>query len=343
METISIAKVGANRLSEQLPVIVRLWTVVLLALATFFPLGVEAQSTPERVTIGYAATAMSQFPIFVAQEMGMFRDEGIEAQLVRITGNVAVAALLGGDLGYTGNAPTTIGAALKGLPVKIVAVFGIKPSVSLVVRPEIRTVQDLKGKAIAVSTRGSLTDFFARQIVSHYGLNPDRDITTLGFGDQPQRLAAMDAKTAAGAIVSPPNDLKAEAAGFKILVFAGDFMEETVEGALGTSERRIRERRDQVKKVVRAIVRAQQYIRQQPEPIKAFAMRFWKLNRQQAEKMYSFILKTTSPDGGASEGAIQVALQQVRTSLRIDRELNVAQSFDMSILREVQRELGLAK
>ncbi len=317
------------------------WTVVLIiTTGIVLPRELIAQSAPERVTIGYPVTALSQVPVFVAQEMGMFRDEGIDAQLVRITGNVAAAALVGGDLGYTGNAPGTLGAALKGLPVKIVAVFGIKPSVSLVVRREIRTVQDLKGKAIAVSARGSLTDFFARQIVKHYGLNPDRDITTLGFGDQPQRVAAMDAKTAAGAIVSPPNDLKAEAMGFKLLVFGADFMEETVEGALGTSERTIRERPDQVKKVVRAVVRAQQYIYRQPEPMKAFAMRFWKLDRQQAEKMYTFILKTLSRDGSASNRAIQTALQQAKTAIRMEREVSVSEAFDMSFVRDAKRELG---
>jgi ABC-type nitrate/sulfonate/bicarbonate transport systems, periplasmic components len=81
----------------------------------------------------------------------------------------------------------------------------------------------------------------------------------------------MQTGTVAGAIVTPPNDLKAEALGFRLLVFSGDFMDDSLLGVLGTSERRIKERPDQVKKMVRAIVKSLLFIRQQPEQVTTFA------------------------------------------------------------------------
>src|SRR4030095_1894994 len=241
-----------------------LFVFVLLSIAEPF-LTTQARAQLERVTLGYPATAMSHFPAFVGREFGQFREEGLDVQLGRVSGNVVFAALLAGELGYTTSADATVRSPVLGMPIKMLAAIGVKPSLSLIVRPEIKTVADLKGKAIAISTPGTTTDFTAREIVKHYGLNPDRDITTVGLGDQPQRMAAMQTGTVAGAIVTPPNDLKAEAQGFRLLVFSGDFMEDSLLGVLGTSERRIKERPEQVKKMVRAIVKALLFIRQQPE------------------------------------------------------------------------------
>jgi NitT/TauT family transport system substrate-binding protein len=295
----------------------------------------------ERVTLGYPATAMSHFPVFVGREFGQFREEGLDVQLVRVSGNVVVAALLAGELGYTTSGDATVRSAVLGLPIKMLAAIGVKPSLSLIVRPEIKTVADLKGKAIGISTPGTTTDFTAREIAKHYGLNPERDITTVGLGDQPQRMAAMQTNAVAGAIVTPPNDLKAEAQGYRLLVFTGDFMEDSLLGVLGTSERRIKERPDQVKKMVRAIIKTLVFIRQQPEQVTNFAQRFWKLDRKQAEKSYELIVKTMSRDGSATEAAMQAALYQAKTTSKIQKDIPVAQLVDLSFLREAQQELKL--
>src|SRR4026207_1629378 len=144
------------------PIALVLFSVFL----SFLPSSVNGQA--ERVTLGYPATAMSHFPVFVGREFGQFRDEGIDVQLVRVAGNVVVAALLSGELGYTTSSDATIRSALQNIPIKMLAAIGVKPSLSLIVRPEIKTVADLKGKANAISAPGTTTDFTAREIVKHY-------------------------------------------------------------------------------------------------------------------------------------------------------------------------------
>ncbi|HWH79292.1 MAG TPA: ABC transporter substrate-binding protein [Candidatus Binatus sp.] len=319
----------------------RFFLAALLIIAALPFSSGQAIAQLEKITLGYPATAMSHFPVFVGREFGQFRDEGLDVQLVRVSGNVVVAALLAGELGYTTSGDGTVRSAVLGLPIKMLAAIGVKPSLSLIVRPEIKTVADLKGKAIAISTPGTTTDFTAREIVKHYGLNPDRDITTVGLGDQPQRMAAMQTGAVAGAIVTPPNDLKAEAQGFRLLVFTGDFMEDSLLGVLGTSERRIKERPDQVKKMVRAVVKTLLFIRQQPEQVTSFAQRFWKLDRKQAEKSYELIVKTMSRDGSATDAAMQAAIYQAKVTSKIQKDILPAQLVDLSFLREAQQELKL--
>jgi ABC-type nitrate/sulfonate/bicarbonate transport system substrate-binding protein len=112
-------------------------------------------------------------------------------------------------------------------------------------------------------------------------------------------------------------------------------------GVLGTSERRIKERPDQVKKMVRAIVKSLLFIRQQPEQVTTFAQRFWKLDRKQADKSYELIVKTMSRDGSATDAAMQAALYQAKTTSKVQKDIPVAQLVDLSFLREVQLELKL--
>src|SRR5581483_1283178 len=111
----------------------------LLSAILLFSSSALAQAPLERITLGYPATAMSHFPVFVGREFGQFREEGLEVQLVRVSGNVVVAALLAGELGYTTSADATVRSAVLGLPIKMLAAIGVKPSLSLIVRPEIKT------------------------------------------------------------------------------------------------------------------------------------------------------------------------------------------------------------
>ena len=118
-------------------------------------------------------------------------------------------------------------------------------------------------------------------------------------------------------------------------------MEDSLLGVLGTSERRIKERPDQVKKMVRAIVKALLFIRQQPEQVTVFAQRFWKLDRKQADKSYELIVKTMSRDGSATDAAMQAAILQAKSTSKIQKDIPASQVVELSFLREVQQELKL--
>jgi ABC-type nitrate/sulfonate/bicarbonate transport system substrate-binding protein len=118
-------------------------------------------------------------------------------------------------------------------------------------------------------------------------------------------------------------------------------MEDSLLGVLGTSERRIKERPDQVKKMVRAIVKSLVFIRQQPDQVTSFAQRFWKLDRKQAEKSYDLIVKTMSRDGSATDAAMQAAIIQAKATSKVQKEIQPAQITDLSFLRDVQQELKL--
>jgi ABC-type nitrate/sulfonate/bicarbonate transport system substrate-binding protein len=134
---------------------------------------------------GDSVHALSQLPAYVGSRFGLFREEGLDVQIIQMRTALVGPALISRDLDFATAADTMLRAATTGLPVKVLAFGGIKPALALNVRPEIKKPEDLKGKMISVSSRGSTTDIVARDIVRHFGLNPDTDIITMPLGTRP--------------------------------------------------------------------------------------------------------------------------------------------------------------
>jgi NitT/TauT family transport system substrate-binding protein len=152
--------------------------------------------------IGYASMSSVVTTLWVAQERGFFAKNGIEVQTIFIPGSpTLVASLNTGDLqfGYTGGT-ATLGAAAGGLDIKILAAFSNHIQTDLVVRPEIKTPNDLKGKRIGVTSIGGTGWMSAMLALEDVGLNPDRDkILFAAFGDQRVITQALETGTIQGA------------------------------------------------------------------------------------------------------------------------------------------------
>jgi ABC-type nitrate/sulfonate/bicarbonate transport system substrate-binding protein len=104
--------------------------------------GAEAR----KVAFSYSAVSMTWFPVKVALEKGFFRNEGIEPQLIQMNGNIATVALANGHIDFSLNISPVLNGAMQGLGTKLVAALNSRPLFALVVRPEIRSPSDLKGK-----------------------------------------------------------------------------------------------------------------------------------------------------------------------------------------------------
>jgi ABC-type nitrate/sulfonate/bicarbonate transport system substrate-binding protein len=180
-------------------ILTRLLSIVLLL--ALQPYTVFGQSRP-KVVIGYASMSSVVTTLWVAQDKGFFAKNNIDVQTVFIPGSpTLVASLNTGDVqfGYTGGT-ATLGAAVGGLDVKIVAAFSNYVQTDLVVRPEIKTPADLKGKRIGVTSIGGTGWMSAMLALEQVGLNPEGDkILLAGFGDQRVISQALETGTIQGA------------------------------------------------------------------------------------------------------------------------------------------------
>ena len=194
-------------------------SILALLLLAFYSAEVRAQARP-KIVVGYASMSSVATTLWVAQDKGFFAKNGLDVQTVFIPGSpTLVASLNTGDVhfGYTGGT-ATLGAAVGGLDVKIIAAFSNHIQTDLVVRPEIKTAADLKGKRIGVTSIGGTGWMSAMLGLEQVGLNPERDkILLAAFGDQRVISQALETGTIQGASLAGVFSQRLKRAGFNFL------------------------------------------------------------------------------------------------------------------------------
>ncbi len=294
----------------------------------------------DRVRIAVSNYNVSNLSVGVAHTKGFFKQEGLEAEVIRMNPNVATMALVSGDVGYSTLIGSLIGAALKGAKVKMVACSQDRTPLALVAKPELKSVKDFKGKTLAVGSYGSTPDIVARMIVKHFGLDPEVDIKVVALGSDGARLAALKEGVIDVIIVAPPVDFEAKKMGFNIVSRAGDIFRFPYNG-LGTSMRNINERADEVKKVIRAVVRANRYIRNDKAGTIQVLVNWAKTRPEFAEAAYDSSREVFSLDGTIPEDGLRIVIENFRKSMTIARQVPLREVSDNALLREAQRELGV--
>ncbi|MBI4528028.1 MAG: ABC transporter substrate-binding protein [Deltaproteobacteria bacterium] len=197
----------------------RLCFYAALYLAT--TIGATAAQAKERVNLIYASISGLFLGTWVAQEAGYFDRENLEVNLIYIqSASTALQAMLAGEapLALAGGEPV-VESGLKGGDAVFVAGISVVPAVHVMAVPEIRSVQDLRGKPVGVTRYGSSTDYAMRQVLRINGLEPVRDVPVLQISGGHRALAAALLKRAVyAATIAPPNSLRAEKGGAKLLI-----------------------------------------------------------------------------------------------------------------------------
>ncbi len=314
--------------------VLSLAVILLVALSASRSLSPPAQAS-EKVRIGIPVVAMSQLPILIAQQNKLFQAEGFDAEVIQIRTALALPALMSGELDFTTSAETTIRAAISGMPLKAIGFIGVRSSLVLVSNPRINSVTALKGGKIAVSSLRTTTDFVARDILRHYGLNPDKDIVTFPLGSEANKIAAVKSGAVDAAIVTLPSDSIAEEQGLKKLVFAGDFIE-GLQSGLATSVKKINENPAKVQRMARVFVRSLEFTRSRRGDAVDFIIKQWQLGRRVAESSYDLMVKTFSPDGEAPERLVRILVDEVKRTQKIEREISLSDVVDFSFVREAR-------
>ena len=123
-------------------------------------------------------------------------------------------ALLGGSVDYTSASGSTIAAAVRGLPVKLVFISSSKPQFELMAQPQIKSVQDLRGKLVGISSRGGSNDLMMQMILQKNGLAPNKDVSTIIVGAQEETVLALRTKLIAAALLTPPRPFMLQREGY---------------------------------------------------------------------------------------------------------------------------------
>ena len=312
---------------------------VSLLAALFFLLPSDAVAQEKKLIIGYTARDMNNFPLFAAQAKGFFKEAGKEVDLVQIRSNVGLSGLLGGSVDYyTSFSSAVTLAAQQGGPVLGIFSMIERPSLYMVARPEIRTMQELRGKIVGLGSIGGITVAITRRMLAHYGIAAN-EFTVVSAGDLPVRMAAVKSGAIHATLAGPPAPVQAKEMGLNVLASAADTVDFPLAG-LSTSTAKIRTNRQEVVSVLTAMLRGLLFVRNQRSDAIALVQKLFKMDRDLAEAAYDQTLKAYSKDGTASAKGIESVLEVARQQGLL-RPVTVADVVEFGPLREAQAALKL--
>lgn len=311
--------------------------LALLFLALAPSVVVEAT---DKVRMGFPDLAAQFLPLPLAEKRDFLKEQGLQGEFIRIRPAISSAALVSGEIDYDTVLGNGIGAAIRGLPVRVVACFLPATPIALISRSEFKSVQDLKGKNIGLNTFGGTLESIARLISKHYGLEPDKDIKFLATGTVESRFAAMQQGLTAATLGSPPIDFLGKKLGFVVLARANELFNFPASG-LVASVRAIKEKPDQIKRVIKAGIKASRYIRQNREGTLPVMTEWLKIDKEIASVTYDSVWKAFTEDGTLPENGLRVAIDEARRVGKVERDVSFGEVADLSILREAQKELGI--
>lgn len=297
--------------------------------------GVAAQSMRE-VRIGSSDLSFSNFTTYYARDRKFFEKEGLDAKIILVKTEAAIAALVAGELDYTTFSTSTTDAALRGMPIRLIAVTLQQPVVSLIVREEIKQVSDLKGKNIGISSFGGLIHVAAIYVLKQSGLSP-KDVRLLATGGGVTGLAAIKTGRVDAVLLSAPHDLKAMKEGFKALLDVGAVYKLPF-GGISATKTKIQENPTEVHKVLRAVLRATKAVvdPQNKEDVVNYTSALFKMDRAAATDFHRRIVPALNPPGVVDMDKIKLAIDSAVERGLIDKPVDPEMVVDFSMLKDIR-------
>lgn len=272
-----------------------MWSLALVM--TLSEIG-ETQERRAKVRISNAGFTITALPLLAAKDWGVFNANGVDVELIVMSPTLAAAAVAQGDIDYVaGVGPASVAATLTGLPSRAIWFSSDRISYWLQSASQYKTVQELKGKKIAISGGVGGTNHVALSIaLEKSGVNP-KDYVMVGIpGQQLQVLYSVESGFVEAALLSPPHTFSAARKGFNKLLDVGA-MVEMPGGGLTTMVKTIQSRPAEVKRVIHALQVAKDEVRKSKPKTVELIIRILKMDKDTASETYDAFQTTLNPNG----------------------------------------------
>lgn len=319
-------------------------TAVQIAIGSFVSLLASAALAEQVRTVIPRAT-LNYLSVPVAEVKGYFRDQGLENQTIVIPGSTAIAALVSGNVEYSGAGGSGMRAALRGAPIKAVMFQTEKVTWYLLAAADIQKISDLKGKRVAVGTVGDTQDALITMLVEREGVS-GRDISRVAMPSRNTTNTILSLKTGAfsAAVVNADESLLGEKEGLRTLAFVGDLFPYPFQGFVAT-DKMIAERPNDIKRWLRPMARALMFIRERPEEAADIAMKKIPMGNMSRPLVIEGIRRFAKslPDGvpglPTAQGIKNLMEYDVKAPLKIKEDIAPEKVMNLKLMREVKEEL----
>jgi len=294
----------------------------------------------DKIRIGFPDLAAPFVPLAIGDKRGFSHEEGLQGDFIRINPAIAMQALVGGEIDYYTVLGPAVAAALRGVPVKLVAAYVPVSPTALIARPEIKSVPELKGKTIGINAYGGALEGMARLMLTHFSIDPDKDVKFLATGPLDSRFGAMKQGLTHATLGSPPTDFLGKKLGFVVLTRAHELFSFPVSGLIA-SAKKLKERPDEIKRAIKAGIKANRYIRQNRDGTLPVMAEWLKIDKEMAAATYESSVKTFSEDLNLPDSGLRLLIDEAKRVAKVNREVSLSEVAELSILREAQREMGI--
>jgi NitT/TauT family transport system substrate-binding protein len=304
--------------------------VILLAINLMLPGMVKAAESLQKIRVGLPSLALTYMPFYTAQEKGLLKKVGLEAEYIQMNTGIQPQAIMGGNINFFPSLSTGISAAVAGLPLVIVLNFYDITPWMLVTSKDINKPQDLIGKKVAISGIRTSPHYFLMAWFKKVEIS-EKDVGFIMTGGTASSFASLASGQVAGAVLTPPFDDKAVSRGFKKFMLIGDLVDIPTSG-LVTARAEVINQRDRVQKTIAALLEAVTWIRaNRTESAKMIADKF-KITPAEANGTYETLVSMFNKDGRLPAKVARGYLDLLRQERSVPADLDPQKFVDFSML-----------
>jgi NitT/TauT family transport system substrate-binding protein len=305
-------------------------SVILLAINLMLPGMVKAAESLQKIRVGLPSLALTYMPFYTAQEKGLLKKVGLEAEYIQMNTGIQPQAVVGGNINFFPSLSTGILAAVSGLPLVIVLNFYDITPWMLVTSKEINKPQDLIGKKLAISGIRTSPHYFLMAWFKKVEID-EKDVGFIMTGGTASSFASLTSGQVAGAVLTPPFDDKAVSRGFKKFMLIGDLVDIPTSG-LVAARAEVMNHRDRVQKTIAALLDAVTWIRaNRPESVRMIAEKF-KITPAEAERTYETLVSMFNKNGRLPPKVARGYLDLLRQERSVPADLDPQKFVDFSML-----------
>jgi ABC-type nitrate/sulfonate/bicarbonate transport system substrate-binding protein len=315
--------------------------IFLTVLLTLLPGRLPAQEKPgpEKVRIAIATTSMAFLVPFVAKDRGLYLKHGSEVELIVMRPNIAMAALLGGDIDYAELIGSIIRSAARNLPVRAVSTSIKAPFFSVIGQNKYKSIKDLRGAVIGLTSIGGTNHVSTRITLSQFGLDIDKDVKILAIGEEKLMVDTFKMGRVDAVVLAPPFSVQLKREGFPVLAQTADHVVIPFSG-LGTTIERIKNNRAQVKRVLKAEIEALRFIQANPAGTTEIIRKRFNMDEKLARESYDVVVNSFSRDGRVPLDGVDILLQIEKDAKTIPATVTAQMIVEPSLAEEALKELG---
>jgi NitT/TauT family transport system substrate-binding protein len=312
------------------------WSLLMIGILA---LPAPAQEKPEKARVAVATSSMAFLVPFIAKDRGFYLKQGAEVELIQMRPNIAVAALLSGDIDYIELIGSAIRSAARGLPIRAISTSIKSPFFSIIAQNKFKSVKDLKGATIGIASIGGTNHISTRLTLKEFGLDPEKDVKLIAIGDEKLIYDAFKIGRTEAVVLAPPYSIQLKREGFPILANTAQYVTIPFSG-LGTTLDRIKSNRAQIKKLLKAEIEALRYLRDNPAGTVEVIRKRFSMDDKTARESYDVVVDAFSRDGRVPLDGVDILLQIEKDQKLIPTTVTPQMVVDASLVEETLKEMG---